>query len=84
MKQANRGRKATSQPARTAPQRQAANAQAIGALLEKIQAGLPDCAAATWSDVGTSGHVRELLVQAAFALGQLTEEEALEQHGVNL
>lgn len=38
---------------------------------------------ANWGDVGDLGRVKELLVQAAFALGQLTEEEAA-AHGVTL
>ncbi len=38
----------------------------------------------TWPMVGTAAHVRELLVQAAFALGELDEAEALREHGVTL
>ena len=37
-----------------------------------------------WADVGSLGAARERLVQAAFALGQITEEEALADHGVEL
>lgn len=38
---------------------------------------------ANWGDVGDLGHAKDLLVQAAFALGQLTEEECA-AHGVTV
>lgn len=63
----------------------AAHQEAIDDLRARIAQGLlMDCAKATWSQVGTLGHARELLVQVAFALGQITEEEAKAEHGVIL
>lgn len=56
--------------------------EAIDDLRARIDRGLLlDASRVTWPTVGTLGHVRELLVQAAFALGQLTVEEAKAQHG---
>lgn len=63
----------------------ATHLEQIEALRVRINRGLfMDPEKATWPQVGTLGHVRELLVQAAFALGQLSEEEAKAEHGVIL
>lgn len=43
-----------------------------------------DTIGADWSHVGTLGHVRDLLVQAAFAVGAITEEEAHDLFGATL
>lgn len=74
----------TNSKPRTAASVQAAHATAIAELFEKMQAALPDCRTVNWSDVGSTAHARELIVQAAFALGAITEEEARDVHGVEL
>ena len=57
---------------------------AIEDLLGRIQKGLTLDKPATWQDAGDACRVRELLVEAAFALGQLTEDQAKNDHGITL
>lgn len=68
----------------TATQACAEHNREILGLVDSVREGLIDCTTARWGDVGDAGHARELLVRAAFALGQITEDEALERHGVIL
>ena len=62
----------------------AAHAEHTFELLKRVEAGIIDCTTASWDHVGTIGHVNELLVEAAHALGQVTTEEAKTKYGVRL
>ena len=74
----------TNSKPRTPANAQAAHATAIFDLFEKMQAALPDCTKADWQDVGSTAHARELIVRAAVALGAIPEEQARDDHGVEL
>jgi hypothetical protein len=57
----------------------AALAQHNAAMEELVQAILDSragCYGSNWSEVGTAGHVRAILAQAALAAGAITEEQA--------
>lgn len=76
------------QPARTEKncpvKAYARRATDVQELLPLIGEGLIDCTRAGWQDVSDAARVRELLVQAAFALGKLTEAQARERFDVAL
>jgi len=57
----------------------------IAELVAKIaEAAKADAIEPNWGNVGSLGHARELLVQAAFALGAIDETEAHDVDGVSL
>lgn len=62
----------------------AAHNRDILGLTDMVREGLKDCTEAGWGEVANAGYARELLVRAAHALGQITEEEAATRYGVTL
>lgn len=53
---------------------------AIEQLAEAVLYNRAGCHGSTWADVGTAGHVRAILAQAALALGAITEEQAADHN----
>ena len=49
---------------------------AIGELAQAILDTRDGCYGSNWSQVGTAGHIRARLAQAALAAGAITEEQA--------
>jgi hypothetical protein len=68
----------------SAPKTQAQNATTIFDLCKRITEALPDASGATWGDVGSSNDAKSYLVQALFALGGITVEEAKETFDITL
>ena len=62
----------------------AAHATDVLELLKRVDDGMIDCTRATWPDVGSLARARELLVEAAYALGKITAAEARQRFGVAL
>ncbi len=65
-----------------------AHLEAVNALmldtLHQLEVRRENAPRATWGDVGTMAHARELAAQLAWTLGAITAEDAKARHGVTL
>lgn len=73
----------TTNPAQESDRALAAHNAANLQLLSAIRSAAEPCYGSNWEQVGTAAHVRELLAQAAYAAGAITEDQAA-AHGVTV